>query len=155
MHRPKLRKRDTSVKNTKQGATHLPPMEILIAKPPIWDACDEAFELDGREIFCYGNIIYNPSGGRIPKCLMEHEKVHRGQQGDDPEVWWIMYIDDPAFRLNQELEAHKKEFRVFRLMNHCGKDRVAYLEMIAERLASPMYGNMITKEAAMQRIKQR
>lgn len=146
------RKRMTQRKATKKGATHKPPMEIRVEKPPIWDACDEAFELTGDEIFCWGDIIYNPGGNHIPDYLVAHEKVHRDQQGDDIEGWWELYLEDAEFRLSQEMEAHIKEYRVFCLKYKLRKHREAYLKIIAERLASPMYGEVITVEEAMARI---
>lgn len=150
---PQSRKRDCSRGKTKKGATHLPPMEIRKEKPPIWDECDAAFELTGDEIFCYGNIIYNPAGNFIPDYLVAHEKVHRTQQGDDVAGWWEMYIEDAEFRLRQEMEAHIKEYRVFCLKYKTRSHREAYLDIMGERLASPMYGGIITKEDAMAQIR--
>ena len=129
------------------------PMEIKVEKPPVWDACDKAFELTGDEIFCYGNIIYNPGGNYIPTYLIAHEKVHREQQGDDVEGWWEMYLEDADFRLKMEMEAHVKEYRVFCLMYRDPRDRAKYLNIIGERLASPMYSELIQKEDAMAKIK--
>jgi hypothetical protein len=148
----KLRKRNTSVKKTKRGAGHKPPMEVRYEKPPIWDRAQKAFDLQGGEIFAWGNIIYVPGGGALPIWLIAHEKVHREQQGDDVEGWWDLYLDDPEFRLDQEMEAHIMEYRVFCLKHKWPPDRRAYLEDIGERLASPMYGCDITKEDAMAKI---
>lgn len=148
----KPRKRNTSVKKTKRGATHIGPMEVRRERPPIFDRANDVFDLQGGEIFCWGNIIYNPSGGHIGIELMEHEKVHRAQQGDDVEGWWDLYLESAEFRLEQEMEAHIREYRVYCLRHKLSVDRQEYLEMISERLASPMYGDIITKEAAMLRI---
>lgn len=143
------------MKKTKQGAVHQPPMEIRFEKPPIYQRVAKAFKLTGLEIFCWGNIIYNPGRGHIAVQLIEHEKVHREQQGKDIEGWWDLYLDSSEFRLSQEMQAHQREYRVYCLMNKRSKDRAKYLDMIAARLASPMYGDIISKQQAMLEIKQR
>ena len=148
-----VRKRNASRKKTKKGATHMGPMEIKYEKPPVWDAVNAAFDLQGGEIFCYGNIIYVPSGGALPPELIAHEKVHREQQGDDVDGWWELYIEDAEFRLEMEMEAHIKEYRVYCLRHKWPHDRKVYLVLLGGRLASPMYGGIITTEDAMAQIK--
>lgn len=151
-----LRKRDTSVGATKRGATHLGPMKIVLAHPPIYAQCAEKFDLTGDEIFCYGDTIFNPGGGFIPPHLIAHEKVHRRQQGKDVEGWWEHYLsDDDDWRLGQELEAHQVEYREYCLRHKDRNKRALYLATIAGRLASPMYGNIIDQKTASRRIKGR
>ena len=45
------------MKKTKRGATHKEPMKIVFEKPPIWDRAKEAFDLQGGEIFAWGDTI--------------------------------------------------------------------------------------------------
>lgn len=128
-------------------------MKIVVGKPPVWDRADKAFDLTGDEIFAWGNTIYNPSGNWLPPWLIEHEKVHRAQQGEDVEGWWDVYLTDPQFRLEQEMEAHQVEYKAYCKRFKSRDQRVLYLDMIAGRLASPMYGNVISKQEAVMRIR--
>lgn len=128
-------------------------VKIVTEYPPIIKLIEEKFPLTGYEIFAWGDTIYNPSGNPLPVWLIEHEKVHFRQQGGKPKSWWKSYLKDPQFRLDQELEAHRVEYRVF--CRHV-KDRnkqIRYLRGIAARLASPMYGGIISPMEASKRIR--
>lgn len=124
--------------------------------PPNIEAIIERFpvvrELPGV-IFAWDGIIFNPSGGHLEPWLVEHEKVHFKQQNRDPEGWWERYLKDTEFRLEQELEAHRVEYRVFCRHNKDRNQRARYLSMIAGRLAAPMYGNVISRAEAARRIR--
>lgn len=95
-------------------------------------------------LFCYGDCIYNPSGEKIPPWLIKHEEVHERQQAavGGPEAWWRMYLTDPAFRYAQELEAHVVEWAAYKdkAPFPTRKERERYLEAIARRLSSRLYG---------------
>lgn len=131
---------------------HEPEPEIIVGKPPNYDEIQEAFTLSGDEIFAWGKVIYSPSED-LPKWLIEHEKIHFKQQDGDPQSWWNMYINDPDFRLSQEIPAHQKEYEVFcRVVKDRNKQFSKKLEL-AQRLASPMYGNMTTTIKAMKHFK--
>jgi hypothetical protein len=98
------------------------------------------FPLSGDEIFTYGDTIYTPA--QLSRSLVAHEKVHIKQQlGMGPEAWWDRYLEDPQFRLEQELEAHRAEYKAG------GK-----LSEIAERLASPLYGGLVSEDEAREMI---
>jgi hypothetical protein len=86
---------------------------------------------------------------------MAHERVHCLQQGNDIDGWWENYFEDKSFRLEQEMEAHKVEYRTFCLRHKDRNSRAAYLLAISQRLASPMYGKLLTVQQAAMRIKQR
>ena len=121
--------------------------------PPNIEEVRKKFPLKGGEIFAWDGIIYHPRGGRLPPELIEHEKVHFAQQGGNPEVWWSRYLsDDDEWRLEQELEAHIVEYRTYCRYNRDRNKRMRYLHMIARRLASPMYGGLITTGEARRRI---
>ena len=71
-----------------------------------------------------------------------------------PEKWWNRYLVDKQFRFDQELEAHRVEWRKVcedfptnRAMRQMG------LREIARRLAGSLYGHMITVDAAKREIK--
>lgn len=129
-------------------------VEIRKEQPPNIATLRNAFQLTGKEIFAWDGVIYDPSDGGVSKSLIEHEKVHFRQQRavGGPEVWWDRYIVDPAWRLEQELEATAREYEVFS-EDHGRAQRRRLLDILARRLSSPMYGGMITKKAAKARIK--
>lgn len=119
-------------------------MRILHTLPPNFAAINKAFNVRGKPvIFCYGSVIHNPSRIDVRPELIAHEMVHSTQQGGDPKTWWERYIDDPCFRLDQEIGAHCAEYRS---CHERGLDKM--LDKIAKRLASPMYGNLIDFDRA-------
>jgi hypothetical protein len=109
-----------------------------------------------RNIFAYGNVIFNPSGGELPPWLIAHEKVHFVQQAgmsswwrrNGAEVWWRRFLRDPEFRLQQEVEAHRAEFAEFKRIHKDRNVRVQALNQIAGRLAKPMYGSLVSVKIA-------
>lgn len=134
-------------------------MKILPTKPPNYDkivaAMPEAAEVG--VIFCYGDTIYNPSGGTIPPWIEAHEEIHSARQGlsvEEVEAWWDKYLADKQFRFDEELPAHKAEYTAF-----CGlvKDRERrdrMLRRIALRLASPLYGRLLPYMQAVKVLKE-
>jgi hypothetical protein len=130
---------------------------VVVDVPPCFARCVQAF---GREnvdrrgvIFAWGTKIYNPFNVSISRELGAHEAVHgmrqigeedlaRGAFTDDSIwVWWERYLTDPLFRLNEELYAHHAEYKAgVRRHGHRPRD----FNAIAERLAGPLYGNLIT-----------
>lgn len=128
---------------------------IIPEVPPNIDAIRARFPISGQEIFAWAGTIYNPSNNRLPVWLVEHEKVHFRQQAEvgGPENWWAQYIEDDEFRLEQELEAHRREYRVFCRLNKDRNVRARYLMEIAARLAAPMYGKVIEPREAARRIR--
>lgn len=130
-------------------------MEIVIAKPPIWARAAEVFPLSGRELYAYGDIIYNPGGFRIPPWLIAHEEVHQKQTEEcgGPEKWWDKYLTDTEFRFDQELPAQQREYRSYCAHVKDRNARVHYLTTVARKLAAPLYGSMISVSEAKRRIK--
>lgn len=142
-------------------------MKILIERPPVYDACVAAFPgADvAHAIFSWGDRIYNPSDVPLTPALLAHEHVHcvRQQQycGIGPghtvplelgvELWWQRYLSDAEFRLDEEALAHAAEYAsLARGANRHG--RRAALTMLAKRLASPLYGKLLSIDAAKARI---
>lgn len=99
-------------------------------------------------VFTYGDTIYNPSHGFIDSYLITHEETHERQQGDKPEDWWSRYYDDKQFRLDQELEAYRNQYRHFCRNKKNPQKEAMFLEFIAHHLSSEMYGDIVTKEEA-------
>lgn len=94
-------------------------------------------------IFTYGNTIYNPAGGKLPLELLAHELIHVEQQeGVNPEVWWAMYLSDPAFRLGVEIPAHKIEMDSLRA-------RGLPYKHVPARLLSRLYGGVLPPEITL------
>ncbi len=130
---------------------------VVVGVPPLFDLIDAKFHIKGKPvIFAWNDTIFNPSGAPVSNELGCHELVHCRQQNGDPEAWWRRYIDDAEFRLAQEIPAHRVEYGEFCLHNRNDKlrnNRRHYLHLVAARLASPLYGNLVTYERARALIK--
>lgn len=128
-------------------------MKQVIARPPNYDAIVRVFPFAAREtvIFTYGDTIYNPSGVTIEGPLKAHEAVHSQRQlaeGMDPEKWWWEYLYRPHFRLEEERLAHRAEYGAYKSHERNARRREQMLHHIAAKLASPLYGEMLTPDAA-------
>ncbi len=124
-------------------------MRIVFERPPLFDLINAKFHIAGRPvIFAWGDIIYNPQRMPVPSHLMAHESVHGQRQGSDIEGWWHHYIDDPGFRLAEEILGHRAEYR--HLLEQCSNRhaRRTYLKQTAKRLSSPLYGGVVTAAKA-------
>lgn len=135
-------------------------MNISHEFPPIYDDIVKVFPTFGnaKPIFSWGDTIYQPfSKEPLSPELIAHEAVHGLRQASDfankgrpPEerpqdyetairAWWRRYLDDPAFRLEEEIPAHRAELGVL-LENAKSRDeRRFYYTYIAERLCAPLY----------------
>lgn len=119
----------------------------------MWDEIAAVFHLKpGRGIiFSWGaDRIYNPDGVVVGPDLLAHEAVHGERQGTNPasiRQWWVRYLDDPQFRLQEELPAHVCEYQWW-LQNGTRPERRRALKEIAYRLSSPLYGRLIGKSMA-------
>lgn len=131
-------------------------MEIRKEYPPLFDEMLKVFPNAAKEgvLFCWGRVIYNPSGVDVPDYLVAHENVHRKQQGDNPSAWWLKYMADPAFRIRQELPAHQEEYKQYCIDFPQRNLRRLALTSIAKRLSGSLYGNMIAFEKAKVLIKE-
>ena len=127
-------------------------MKISKEYPPNYKIISETFKLHKGIIFTYGDTIYNPDNGNIDKPLMEHEKIHLKQQGNEVDKWWIRYLADSDFRLSQELEAYQRQYRVAKEILSKGK-LFNLLRFISNDLSGEMYGNIISFQEAMEAIK--
>lgn len=132
-------------------------MKILIADPPNIEAIKARFAIrpEDRVIFTYGDTIYNPGGHPIEQNpdLIAHEEVHTRQQGSDPAGWWERYLIDDSFRLNQEIEAYRVQYRKFKTMTRDRQAIALLAHNIAKVLSGHIYGNIIDYYEARQRIK--
>lgn len=134
-------------------------MRVVAERPPNWDEIVVAFPeaaASSHVIFAWGDAIYNPSGVPIDRHLMAHEALHGLEQHPregGPAAWWRRYIDDPAFRVEQEVEAYRRQLRSFASWTR-DRERVhRYAMQLAGMLASPIYRGAITQMQAYRRIK--
>jgi hypothetical protein len=123
---------------------------IAKAFPPNYAEIRARFNPPPGTVFAYGDTIYAPhvTAAGLPHHLVVHETVHFGQQraAGGPEAWWRRYIDDPKFRLEQELEAYRAQYASIAALPR--PERRAILAHICKSLASRMYGGIVTKEQA-------
>lgn len=121
-------------------------MKILIERPPLWDEIDATFHVAGKPvIFAFGGIIFNPENAKVTKELVAHEEIHGRRQGPTAELcfaWWRRYMKDQGFRLQEEIPAHQAEYKAYCKRHGSGRQKA--LEHIASKLASPLYGNLIS-----------
>lgn len=88
-------------------------MRVVHEHPPIFDAIKAVMPITHDTIYAYGEALYVPSGKEVPQDILLHEEVHARQQTGiltSPDLWWQRYLIDPAFRLEQELEAYAVQF---------------------------------------------
>jgi len=124
-------------------------MKIINEFPPNYKKIEKVFNLSGiTPVFTYGDTIYNPHKCIIPRDLIIHEETHMRQQYY-PTEWWDRYLIDPTFRLEQELEAYRNQFKFYR---GAVKGWMPFLKRIASDLSGRMYGNIISYQDAFNAI---
>lgn len=124
-------------------------MQIIYDFPPLFDEINIRFHIRGKPvIFAWGDVIYNPSAIVVSPMLIEHETVHAKRQGNDVEGWWRRYIDDDAFRLQEELLGHMAEYKFLTSRSSNRAERRRALKQTAKRLALPIYGYSLTTAQA-------
>ena len=130
-------------------------MKIINVDPPNIKQIEAVLGPDKTKanVYCYGNTIYNPNKLKLEPHIIVHEKVHSEQQrriGID--YWWMRYLDDKNFRLENELEAYAIQYKY---VKDLFKDAIAklFLTDISEVLASETYGNILTIHQAETKIR--
>lgn len=126
-------------------------MRIVKAYPPNYKQIVAALgQKSITTIYCYGDTIYSPSGVGLSQALIAHEQVHSDQQArytGGVSQWWTDYLAHPAFRLAQEIPAHKAEYyELLKIGNR--HERRAALKQLATRLSGPLYGSLISRQEA-------
>ena len=124
--------------------------EIVKDYPPNIKAIAERFPeaLVRDTVFAYGDKIYRPSGRPLSPQIIVHENIHCYRQREvGVEIWWEKYLSDSDFMYNEELLAHAGEYQ-FVTENASRHVRRASLQLIAQRLASPLYGSVVSKAKA-------
>lgn len=131
-------------------------MKIAIARPPNWDEILKVFPVAGKAvIFTFGDTIYNPEGILIGPALVAHEACHSVRQAKHPgkaDAWWQTYLEDPAFRLAEEVPAHHAEYRNYISRQRDRNEHAKYLHNVALRLSGPLYGGITSLNQAKRLI---
>lgn len=124
-------------------------MEIVVDYPPNFDEIDAALHVRGKHIiFAFGEKIYNPMGDDVGPWLVAHESVHGERQGSDILGWWRRYLEDPDFRLAEEIPAHIAEYDWLKRYAPSRQQRRMAKKVVAQKLASPLYGRLVTPSKA-------
>jgi len=126
-------------------------MRIIRAFPPNFARIASVFPaVKGRQgiLYAWGDTIYNPSGIKVLPYLVAHERVHGMRQGGAIEDWWDKYLHDTKFRRYEEVLAHQTEWQAFLDTGPNCHEQELYLTMIAQRLSSKLYGNMVCEVEA-------
>jgi hypothetical protein len=123
-------------------------VKIVKGFPPNYAEIKARLNPGPRTVFAYGDTIYSPSTTQLPPDLIAHESVHFGQQqrAGGPEAWWRRYLDEPQFRLDQEVEAYRAQFALCSLLPRATRRK--FLANISATLSGSMYGRLVTKEQA-------
>lgn len=106
-------------------------------------------------IYTVGKTIYTSSIASIGQDIMLHESQHARQQAAAAPilgvlVWWVRYLLSTQYRLNQELDAYRHQYRWMRPSDKNAAAR--YAVALAGVLAGPLYGRVIDFQAARQAI---
>lgn len=119
-------------------------------KPPIYPRLAEKFGADIWDrgvVITYGEQIHCKSGHPAPS-IFEHEKVHVLQQlAMGRDEWWTRYLEDPEFRLSQELEAYKVEAQYIRRNYPNRRKQAEKLDWLAQSMAANYAGMISYAEA--------
>ena len=129
--------------------------QIIRDYPPMIAEIDNKFNVMGKKIiYSWGNKLYNPNKLHVTDALAKHEAFHGDRQEEyGVENWWKLYLADSAFRLHEEVFAHAIEYHTMSidpvLSRH--QRRVA-LKQVAQKLASPLYGSLLSTKGARKLI---
>lgn len=130
-------------------------MKIVKEYPPNYETICKAIPAVRKRktiVFTYGDTIYVPSGVKLSADIIAHEEVHERQQlkmGKDN--WWKIYLENPHFRADQELEAYRRQALIIKeTMNRATRRKA--LKAIAGDFSGEMYGKIVTKEEALNLI---
>lgn len=131
-------------------------MKIKYRKPEIYDTIKKYFDIRWEHgiVITYGDTVYHHPKFSLPPEKIIHEQVHIDQQtAMGAKEWWDKYFVDPTFRLEQELEAYKREANFVRATI---KDKNTVTRLIHEMcisLSGVIYGNVVTYSEAKELLK--
>lgn len=128
-------------------------MNIVTGHPPNFDDIVAVFPdaANPNVVFTYGDSVYVPSGKPLIAPIQAHEMIHSMRQvraEGGAKTWWDKYLVDTEFRLVEELAGHCAEYRAFSTMVKDRNEVARYLQLVANKLAAPLYGNLISPAQA-------
>ncbi len=125
------------------------PIQTSPNKPPIYEKLRLRFGVDWDKglIIAWEGVIYSTFKPTAAKIV--HESIHLKEQARlGNEAWWMLYFDDPAFRLNQEKMAYRAEAQFIK-RNIKNRDHAFHMiREIADALSSSVYGCIISRQEA-------
>ena len=110
------------------------------------------FPITKETIFVYKDTIYTDE--EMPYDIVHHELEHlRSQKEQGADLWINRYLEEPEFRLQEELRAYRYQLKkVLETTN----DKGEYLNILTEcitNLSSPLYGNIVSYREAERLLK--
>lgn len=128
-------------------------LRVVYGRPPCYQLIVERIGVPVKgAIFTYGDAIYTVTKVHIDPGLMAHEEMHSEQQrGVGAAAWWDRYTSDPAFRLDQEVEAYRRQFALYRLHLSRRTNREILLRL-SKDLSGPLYGRLVSRSEAQDLI---
>lgn len=106
-------------------------------------------------VFSWGDRVYVPSGAALSPFILDHERVHGARQlahAGGVEGWWTKYLETDWFRLEEEVAGHAAEYRSLCQGVADRNARSRYLTGVATKLASPLYGGLVTLAEARKMV---
>ena len=115
---------------------------------PLYEKFSEKFPVTKNTIFAYDDVIYTDYN--LPDHLIIHEQTHHTQQKRDGLEYWVEnYLNNPEYRLKQEIEAYKNQINSIKDRNL----RAKILMECSRNLASDLYSSIITYQEAYTQLK--
>lgn len=129
------------------------PFKISHNPPPCYRKAAKKFGVnffrDGI-VFTYGTTLHFHQGALSPDVIA-HEMTHIKQQAafpGGPEAWWKQYIEDDAFRFEQEKEAYRAQWDYIQ-KNYTKRTQTHLLRFISKSFARIYALPDFTEEKAM------
>lgn len=125
-------------------------MEVIEENPPNIEEIKKVLKINNDIIFSWGDKIYNPGKHKLTLDLIIHEDVHLERQGRTEEgakEWWKLYLEDPQFRLDEEVLAYGKQLKYIKA-NFNDEVYKIVLFKIADALSSELYGKLASFQKA-------
>lgn len=130
-------------------------MKISHEKPPIYERLVRVFGIDWNDgiVITYGDTLHTKEGNNIPNDLVVHEKTHtRQQEKIGIMTWWEEYIANPEFRIKQEAEAYRNQWK-FLISTEKNRERLFHKKLrLVDDLSGPIYGNVVSGSEALKLI---
>ncbi len=137
------------------------PLPIAVSHEPppafVAEACGSRWGARFEDGWCFtygGTLHVHPDfAARVDDAFLAHERTHVAQQAAlGPDVWWHLYLRDDDFRLSQEAEAYRAQYRAFCRQTASRFARFRLLMALARDLSGPAYGRLVSSAEALKII---